>query len=1651
MTGTVVRTIDVSYTAPDLPSPLISRPHLTDALLQIFDSGTELVCVEGRTGYGKTTLLREFAQTAAAPCFSAFLRAGSRHSYDPSLARADFADQINWYLDSKRLSTDRDPSDGELRLLITRCARALLRRRLCAYFIVDGLHHIPKEDDSLLHAIMALLPIGLRPFRFLFSSDPGKDIFATHKNLQVKPFTLMAFTSHETDDFLSDIVSDRTMRTQYHTSLGGVPFLLASVRRQILSKPNSQYPSTLELPQNANSFFEAEWNLLSPMSEQTEAVLSFLLAYGGPVTAEQLLSHLDLSSSDLTATLNGLPFLAFSKNLGNWDFTSESLRHYAANKLRSKVREVTEIIATKLLESPNSDDSFSYLPQFLQRTSNVNRILDWFDERRFATILLKTRTPAWTDPILRNAIAICHDSKNDRALTTYSILRSLVPQLSHTTGIDHEIRARCAMGDFAGAQSVCNSVPLLIQRLRLLAVLVDAASTTPGISTQPVLDEIKELLTQVDLASLQKDEAIAVATDLYPVDPESALHVVRKAIKDDADTDSMEIAVARIALAALQSQHALDRSEPSDKTAPQTTEILVDERVRKFIEATRLFLSTRTAGEVLATTANIEEPAERLFVLRKWILQHPDEQDILLVIDAAIQESISSVSFSPTATFYREVLTPLPRLPEAEARSRLMAMVDAQRPVIRRKGPTVDCVRLEILLTQCNYLDGQLDVASHRLEDLYLELLDGIDTLETRTAAFAWCLAGLDHFDSKRALAEHSQFRELAEEELSRSLSLVFAAGANQFSILESALEPLALYLPDRALDIAKALNTANRRNEAYFHIIEVLCDTTVVKPDYAFMFKVLDTMDTGRLFDTAIAATAMRLTESIREDLATDDDLSGVLWRLKRCASASARAECLGSIAGSLGEETERKDLYADIASQVLYDFENIGIPRSRYTVGCKLVVLLQGACPKLAADIFAIFSTNNEVSRIGENVDQGCFFALDLLIKAASSLAQANLLQDEDVGRMRSMISQVEDPTIRLKLFSRMAFFFWREEMQGYFAAVVNEDIWSTLAGLASRDESYAFIAWAEAYAVVWLENRDRARDAVTEFPRSQRNHCIWTLCFALLHKQPVGEPFDRNSKQSNVVLTYPDIRNLIQLCEELEEDYMIFSVCEGIADQVAPRESLARITRDQKAEIGRLVTEMAERRLPMPSGIRHHGFRIVCKAQAFRIAGGSQDAWRALMDSARKLENTADRTYVLALLGSYMPNKMRKTRQELFVEAEKLTDGLASIEDRYQRYSTIVQLGMVTDRKMASRVMHKAFRTVTASSDEKNPARETELVDLAYRVDPELPMKLALAYDDDPAREKYQQRARRQLDRQELKREIVNHGGDIDLRSRHNEPNLAVAAWQALGTFNAGRVVAVNIARVRDMIACASNYPLETSYPMYSWVLSNVAGKYARTPQATQYVRDMFEGLIGGARFCFEVTGTGKRFEFNPEWSEGGTLETHAVIGVGERKKGIEFLRGWLEKNLEDHVTIVDPYFGTEDLWAVRLVMEVNSDVVVRIVTRRPPRESTGDTASSQNYDAAWRSLCDQAPPQTEITRVGLVQSNKVPFHDRWVITKGTGIRLGTSINSIGNSLSEISALGGEDLERVRFAVEGFLTRTNRELGGERVVYDLFELGA
>jgi hypothetical protein len=71
-------------------------------------------------------------------------------------------------------------------------------------------------------------------------------------------------------------------------------------------------------------------------------------------------------------------------------------------------------------------------------------------------------------------------------------------------------------------------------------------------------------------------------------------------------------------------------------------------------------------------------------------------------------------------------------------------------------------------------------------------------------------------------------------------------------------------------------------------------------------------------------------------------------------------------------------------------------------------------------------------------------------------------------------------------------------------------------------------------------------------------------------------------------------------------------------------------------------------------------------------------------------------------------------------------------------------------------------------------------------------------------------------------------------------------------------------------------------------------------------------------------------------------------------------------------------------------------------------------------------------------------------ELPIHDRWWLTKGTGLRIGTSFGSLGNRKeSEISTLTTSEAIEREAEIDEFLRMQKREHNGERLSVMAFTL--
>ena len=237
----------------------------------------------------------------------------------------------------------------------------------------------------------------------------------------------------------------------------------------------------------------------------------------------------------------------------------------------------------------------------------------------------------------------------------------------------------------------------------------------------------------------------------------------------------------------------------------------------------------------------MQDAEQRLFILRKWLAAHPLRPDVAPVIEFAIDDALTAPQFTPNATFYREVVTPLPYIAASTARHRILAVLDAQQRLIQAKGPTVDYVRLQLILVHAEISDGEYSRAASRLEDLYLEFVDPLLETEARVTCQGWFVSKLAHMDPHQRLHEYTEIEEIALAEFETTLSSVLKDGAEQYVILEKTFDALSQYLPERALLLAASLNTVERRNAAYCRIIRSICHAVTDTPNWKIAFRAID------------------------------------------------------------------------------------------------------------------------------------------------------------------------------------------------------------------------------------------------------------------------------------------------------------------------------------------------------------------------------------------------------------------------------------------------------------------------------------------------------------------------------------------------------------------------------------------------------------------------------------------------------------------------------------------------------------------------------------------------------------------------------------------------------------------------------------------
>ena len=397
----------------------------------------------------------------------------------------------------------------------------------------------------------------------------------------------------------------------------------------------------------------------------------------------------------------------------------------------------------------------------------------------------------------------------------------------------------------------------------------------------------------------------------------------------------------------------------------------------------------------------------------------------------------------------------------------------------------------------------------------------------------------------------------------------------------------------------------------------------------------------------------------------------------------------------------------------------------------------------------------------------------------------------------------------------------------------------------------------------------------------------------------------------------------------------------------------------------------------------------------------------------------------------------------------KANLIISKMPSEHDRLDRHKMLIDIATDIDMSVAKKLIQDAFRTITGSSDTSLKARRKQLIDLAYRIDKDLPASLASIIDDDPARSAVKSEVKAKQQREKIRQVLSDEKTETPSRVDDNN-KYADTAWELLGELNAGRISAIHIDKIRAVLMLAKNMPLNLAFPLIAYAYENIIRVYGSGVKTTEYIHRMFHACIQMVTLAFMILERSSAIDKKSRWATVTSTNRMAkTIEPGNRQQAIDWIRDWIIGVNDPTVSICDPYFSVEDLELVRLIQQCRPEARVTVFGDLALHKKDKRTAAyADTYYAYWQNHITHDDPPTLKVILCATTSGKFPVHDRWIITPDSGLRLGTSFHSIGEGkLSEISTMREEEVLEVGQKLARYLAMEESFLNGERLQYEAF----
>lgn len=1190
-----------------------------------------------------------------------------------------------------------------------------------------------------------------------------------------------------------------------------------------------------------------------------------------------------------------------------------------------------------------------------------------------------------------------------------------------------------------------NSV-LIEDRVQLLCVIVNMKKTR-GLEPEPeLLEEIRNTVSQLDVSNLG-EKSFEIAAELIYIFPDLALELVEKS------SDNHEL-LKNWALARL----SIEIHDKETKNSQKTSSDLMDKIRSKMDNSKALSVSTGfsllygdySADQVILEANKITQPYYRLYFLREWIVSNFRRTDTGPVIQEALNLSITSTEITPNIRLYLDLCKPLLYIEDKSELENLLGKIISQKPVFEAYAPTQETVELELSIAEAKS-KVSFDKCIDDFVLIYLNI-SYFEDLDLKVIALANMLSTLSRVDHEKHLEKTDRLHSIVYEDLYKTLQLALVHSHEHSYIINKAISSIGLTHLDLAFQIAAMANTEERRDQAYFELLLTISSETSKVIDIKRINEAISNICSEKLRYKAIVL----LLENIKEwKNVTEREQDLIVSLVTTIDNPALKCKALCNAYLLCVKNNASDSLLSSIQNKLEESWLNIDEGWKKIDVGFKIANYLSAESKELALnyiDLTNDFRNSNKLNANSTAINH--LHCIDYCIRAFAGLLSKKIDTQEDIDRLSYLITSIPSVGHQALLWAEVIMRSYCRNRAELCKDLVKAKLFPLLNALESFTIGYRNSIIASCSPALYCIHQATTLSYIDKMSPRLQEFAAYNICYFMLTKVPLSEPYDKENKEG-FELSLDDIYEICRLIDNyIETDNVIYMFVSDICSSIRNRSTI--ISKPQIADVCERLTTIINKKLPNPKFIKHEGYLILCKVEIvltqFTKKHDILSAIDKLIHEANSIPNVSDRAFVLSQIASKLPRKHSNKKLEILNDAIKDAENIASIYDRTERYEDIATVAWDIDRVTAKKFFERAFKICTERNTHDYEKMQQKLIDTVYSKDPDLAASLVSLLDDDPAKAIAKKRLKRQTKILELKNQLGN-----DLVIGQHEVSIkdivyyAELCWDLLGSLNAGRTPCVNFNYTKPLIKIADSFPISMAYPIMSYVIENAVKKYEDKNEAPNIIRGIFEATVLASYLSVKLL-IREQKSFKRISNQSVDLNERSVIfppNEEGRKIAKQFASDWIDKYVQDYIIVCDPYFGVEELRVLKLVLSSKPKCNIHIITSKKHLNVVKVDSPRDHLRDYWNKICAQDPPNTVVLILG-TEDGEFPIHDRYIITKGAGIHLGTSFNSVAmTKLSSLTLWDGSDAEKHEREINSYLSCRVREADGKRIEYLQFSL--